>query len=219
MRSLGLRVLLFVGVALAAFSVIGSVTAHQSSSTAGSGAGRSACPKDDSGLKLPPGFCATVFADGIGHARHLVVAQNGVVYVNTWSSSYYPPNEAPHEGAFLVALQDKAGSGKADVIERFGETAKTGAAGGTGIGLYNGSIYAEVNDRIVRYSLPSGALVPPGPRGHRSLRVASRRRPSDASVLYQCRRIALCGCRHGVECLPTEEPDAAIARRPAMHGT
>ena len=162
MRSLGLRVLLFVAVALAAFSVIGSVTAHQSNSTAGSGAGPSACPKNDSGLKLPPGFCATVFADGIGHARHLVVAQNGVVYVNTWSGSYYPPNEAPHEGGFLVALQDKTGSGKADVIERFGETAKTGAAGGTGIGLYNGSIYAEVNDRIVRYSLPSDALVPAG---------------------------------------------------------
>jgi len=83
--------------------------------------------------------------------------------VNTWSSSYYPPNETPHEGGFLVALQDKTGSGKAEVIERFGETAKTGGAGGTGIALYNGSIYAEINDRIVRYSLPPGSLVPPGP--------------------------------------------------------
>jgi glucose/arabinose dehydrogenase/mono/diheme cytochrome c family protein len=161
MRSLGLGVLVFVAVALIAFPVVVSVAAHQSNS--GSGANGSACPKGDSGLTLPPGFCATIFADGIGHARHLVVAQNGVVYVNTWSGSYYPPNEATHEGGFLVALQDKTGSGKADVIERFGETAKTGAAGGTGIGLYNGSIYAEVNDRIVRYSLPSGALVPPGP--------------------------------------------------------
>ena len=163
MRSLGLRVLAFVAVALIAFSVVVSGGAHQSNSTSGSGTGRSECPKDDSGLTLPPGFCATIFADGIGHARHLVVAQSGVVYVNTWSGDYYPPNEAPHEGGFLVALQDKTGSGKADVIERFGETAKTGAAGGTGIGLYNGSIYAEVNDRIVRYSLPPDALVPPGP--------------------------------------------------------
>src|SRR5262245_49055582 len=39
-----------------------------------------ACANDDSGLQLPPGFCATVFADGIGHARHMVVAPNGVVY-------------------------------------------------------------------------------------------------------------------------------------------
>ncbi len=121
-----------------------------------------ACPKDDSGLKLPPGFCATVFADGIGHARQMAVAPNGVLYVNTWSGRYYG-NSAPHAGGFLVALQDKSGAGKADVIERFGETIQTGGAGGTGIGLYNGSIYAEINDRIVRYSLAPGSIVPSGP--------------------------------------------------------
>jgi len=117
------------------------------------------CPNDDSGLQLPPGFCATVFADNIGHARHMVVAPNGVVYVNTWSGVYYG-NKPPHDGGFLVALQDKAGAGKADVIERFGETIQTGAAGGLGIGMYKDSIYAEINDRIVRYSLPPGALIP-----------------------------------------------------------
>src|ERR1700757_2769907 len=120
-----------------------------------------ACPNDDSGLKFPPGFCATVFADGIGHARHMVVAPSGVVYVNTWSGRYYG-NDTPHAGGFLVALQDEGGGGKADVIERFGETVQSGGAGGTGIGMYNGSIYAEINDRIVRYSLPAGSIVPHG---------------------------------------------------------
>ena len=108
-----------------------------------------ACPSDDSGLKLPAGFCATVFADGIGHARHLVVSPSGVVYVNTWSGRYYG-NDTPHAGGFLVGLQDKSGTGKADVIERFGETVQSGGRGGTGIGLYKDSIYAEINDRIVR---------------------------------------------------------------------
>lgn len=126
-------------------------------------AGRAACASDNTGLTLPPGFCATIFADGIGHVRHLVVASNGVVYVNTWSGSYFPPNQPLPAGGFLVALQDKTGSGKADVIERFGETPATGGAGGTGIALYDGSIYAEINDRIVRYPLPTGSLVPPGP--------------------------------------------------------
>jgi len=42
-----------------------------------------ACPNDDAGLKLPAGFCATVFADDIGHARHMVVAPSGILYVNT----------------------------------------------------------------------------------------------------------------------------------------
>src|ERR1700719_4757883 len=121
-----------------------------------------ACPKDDSGLKLPAGFCATVFADDIGHARHIVVAPSGVLYVNTWSGRYYG-NDTPHAGGFLVALQDRAGTGKADVIERFGETVQSGGAGGTGIGIYKGSIYVEINDRIVRYSLPAGVVVPPNP--------------------------------------------------------
>src|SRR3981189_2843568 len=118
-----------------------------------------ACSGDNGGITLPPGFCATVFADGIGHARHLAVAPNGVVYVNTWSGRYYG-NDTPHDDGFLVALQDTAGTGKADVTERFGETVQTGGAGGTGIGLYKGSIYAEVNDRIVRYSLPTSSVVP-----------------------------------------------------------
>jgi hypothetical protein len=58
-----------------------------------------ACPNDDSGLKLPPGFCATVFADGIGHARHMVVTTNGVMYVNTWSGRYYGNDTPRLEGA------------------------------------------------------------------------------------------------------------------------
>src|SRR6185369_9186278 len=46
--------------------------------------------------------------------------------------------------------------------ERFGETAHSGGAGGLGIGIYKGSIYAEINDRIVRYSLPADSIVPKG---------------------------------------------------------
>ena len=120
------------------------------------------CPTDDSGLKLPPGFCATVFADGIGHARHMVVAPDGVLYANTWSGTYYG-NGRVHPGGFLVALEDKSGAGKAGVIERFGETVQTRGAGGTGIGMYKGSLYAEINDRIVRYLLPAGSIVPNEP--------------------------------------------------------
>lgn len=156
------RGLAFAALAFLALSVIGSIAVHRGDPASAFAAVQSGCSQDDSGLKLPPGFCATVFADGIGHARHLVVAPNGVVYVNTWSGAYYPPGQASPEGGFLVALQDKSGSGKADVIQRFGETDKTGGAGGTGIALYKGSIYAEINDRIVRYALPSGSIVPTG---------------------------------------------------------
>jgi len=110
MRSLGLyRVFFSVTVALGALSLVSSVAANPGHAAVDAAAGSTACPKDDSGLKLPPGFCATIFADGIGHARHMVVAPNGVVYVNTWSGGYYPPNDVIPEGGFLVALQDKSG--------------------------------------------------------------------------------------------------------------
>jgi glucose/arabinose dehydrogenase/mono/diheme cytochrome c family protein len=121
--------------------------------------GTKGCTNDSAGLMLPSGFCATIFADGIGHARHMAVASSGVLYVNTWSGRYYG-NSAPHEGGFLVALQDKTGGGRADVIERFGESPATGGAGGTGIAIYKGAIYAESKDRIVRYSLPADSMVP-----------------------------------------------------------
>jgi glucose/arabinose dehydrogenase/mono/diheme cytochrome c family protein len=120
-----------------------------------------ACAADNGGITLPPGFCATVFADNIGHARHLVVAPNGVVYVNTWSGRYYH-NDTPLPGGFLVALQDTNGDGRADATMRFGETREEGSAGGTGIALYNGGLFAEVNDRIMRYALPAGAIAPTG---------------------------------------------------------
>jgi glucose/arabinose dehydrogenase/mono/diheme cytochrome c family protein len=154
--------LVFLAVALLAGICIASssVAAQDKSSAAAENKSR-ACSNDDSGLTLPAGFCAAIFADGIGHARHMVVAPNGVLYVNTWSGRYYG-NDTPHAGGFLVALQDKTGSGKADVVERFGETVQSGGAGGTGIGLYKGSLFAEINDRIVRYSLPADAIVPSG---------------------------------------------------------
>ena len=145
------KTLLCALIAIAAFGMGGSSASPQNQ----------ACANDDSGLKLPPGFCATIFADGIGHARHMVVAPSGVLYVNTWSGKYYG-NDTPPPGGFLVALQDKTGTGKADVIERFGDSVQTGGAGGTGIGMYQGSIYAEINNRIVRYSLSGEGIVPAG---------------------------------------------------------
>jgi glucose/arabinose dehydrogenase len=147
-------------IALGAWSAGASAATPQGTAVAAKS--DAACKKNDSGLKLPPGFCATIFADRIGHARHLVVAANGTVYVNTWSGRYYG-NDTPHAGGFLVALKDTKGAGKADVTQRFGDTVQSGGAGGTGIGLYKGSLFAELNDKIVRYTLPTGSLVPQNP--------------------------------------------------------
>jgi glucose/arabinose dehydrogenase len=124
--------------------------------------GEAKCDSGNGGITLSPGFCATVFADNLGHARHMAVAPNGVLYVNTWSGRYYGYGPVP-AGGFLIALQDTKGSGHADKIERFGGTLKTGSAGGTGIAIYDGKLYAEVNDRIERYALRGDGIVPDGP--------------------------------------------------------
>jgi len=85
-----------------------------------------------------------------------------VVYVNTWSGTYYGNDKTP-AGGFLVALQDTKGDGRADVVSRFGTGIEGGNAGGTGIALYNGELYAETNDRIVRYALPAVTNAPKAP--------------------------------------------------------
>ncbi len=145
---------------LGALFVVGEPASAQTSANSNAQDTSHACPHDDSGLKLPAGFCVTVFADGVGHARHLVVAPNGVVYVNTWSGRYYG-NDTPHAGGFLVALQDTTGTGKANVNQRFGETVRNGGAGGTGIGLYEGALFAEINDKIVRNRSPKSPGIDP----------------------------------------------------------
>ena len=117
------------------------------------------CIGDNGGITLSPGFCATVFADKLGHARHLVVAQDGTVYVNTWSGRYFH-NDTPPAGGFLIGLRSTKGDGKADTVVRFGTSQAQGNAGGTGIALYNGHLYAETNDRIVRYALPANGIAP-----------------------------------------------------------
>jgi glucose/arabinose dehydrogenase/mono/diheme cytochrome c family protein len=151
-----------VRVAAAALMLATPMLARSQTAGTDAAPGRPACA-DDAGLRVPAGFCASIFADNLGHVRHMVVAPDGVLYVNTWSGSYYPPNSPPPPGGFLIALEDTSGQGKANVIHRFGATPATGGRGGTGIALYHGYLYAELNDRIVRYRMSSGSIAPTGP--------------------------------------------------------
>jgi glucose/arabinose dehydrogenase len=128
----------------------------------GADAQPAACPGDNGGITLSPGFCGTVFADHLGHVRHLVVGPDGMVYANTWSGPYYH-DDTPPPGGFLIALQSGHDDGHADSVVRFGPTHAEGNAGGTGIAIYRGYLYAETNDRIVRYKLPTSGIAPAGP--------------------------------------------------------
>jgi hypothetical protein len=60
-----------------------------------------ACPDDDSGIALPPGFCAIVFADYIGHARYLV---GGVPNPKDYGSPMPPKGGAQLSGSDVSAV-------------------------------------------------------------------------------------------------------------------
>ena len=144
-------------------------TAACNSSQSGQGAGPNgsgASGKDcdtTSGLSLPPGFCATIFADGIGHARHLAVGADGTVFANTWSGKYFG-NEPPPPGGFIIALRDTNGDGKADDVRRLGQPSQAGATGGTGIALYRDGLFVEEGSRILRYQMGRDGLPGGGPQ-------------------------------------------------------
>ena len=124
------------------FAVLGVSGVAYSQNTPGASVRPSPC---SAGLELPVGFCATVFADGIAGARHLVIAPNGDVFVNSQGG-----------GGTVTALRDTNHDGKADMRERFGE------GGGTGIALEGNNLYVTAGNSIVRYRIASGSLVPAG---------------------------------------------------------
>lgn len=68
----------------------------------------------DTSIKLPPGFCATIFADSAGPARHLVVRKNGDVIVGIL-------DQRRQTGGVLM-LRDTDKDGHANDEGRFGES-------------------------------------------------------------------------------------------------
>jgi glucose/arabinose dehydrogenase len=92
----------------------------------------------DEDIKLPSGFKATIVAEKLGRARHLVVNTNGDLYVKV---------DRPKNGKAIVRLRDTNGDGKADDSMYFGNYA------GTGITIKNGYLYASSNSEVFRYKL------------------------------------------------------------------
>ena len=105
------------------------------------------CDGDVGGIKLAAGFCATVYADGLGVVRHLAVNGNGDVYAAL---------QEVVDGKGGVALRDRHGNGHADLMQHFGDQA------GTGIGIHKGYLYFATPTAVLRYHLPSSGILPEG---------------------------------------------------------
>lgn len=96
------------------------------------------------GISLPAGFKATVFADGIGRARHIAAAPNGWVYAALMR---------PVDGMGAVALFDPDGDGQSNERVYFAEGIQ-----GSGMRVHDGYLYYSTDTTVMRWPLPdSGA--------------------------------------------------------------
>jgi glucose/arabinose dehydrogenase len=103
------------------------------------------CADDNGGLVLAEGLCAAVIASDAGHVRQLAAGPEGVLYA------------AVDEGrAGVLALRDRDGDGRAEERETFGPE------GANDVELHDGHLYLALPDRIVRWPLTPGRLVPAG---------------------------------------------------------
>jgi glucose/arabinose dehydrogenase len=132
------------------------------------------CDADNGGLALPAGFCAVVFADLDGSARHIAVRPDGDVFVAAAS-------RRDGTGGGVWALRDTTGDGRADVVTRFGPD----GSGGTGIAIAGDHVWFAPDDAVLRYTVRAGALEPaagadtivaglPADRSHRAKSLALR---------------------------------------------
>ncbi|HXL71967.1 MAG TPA: hypothetical protein VN935_12085 [Rhizomicrobium sp.] len=104
------------------------------------------------GLTLPPGFHATVVADGLGNmARHMAFAGPSRLYVSTERQG----KDAPNAG--IIALHLDAHH-VADKTEHFSTIDN-----GTAIAVYKGELYTASTSALYRFQLSGGALTPSAP--------------------------------------------------------
>ncbi len=100
-------------------------------------------------LTLPPGFHATIVADGLGpFVRHLAFRDKETLYISTERQT----KDAANAGILALHLNAQ---GAADRVEHFSQIDN-----GTGIAFHNGALYAASADSIYRFRFSSNELVP-----------------------------------------------------------
>ena len=101
-------------------------------------------------LILPPGFHASVVADGIAHARHMAIRANGDIYVSTRHTGTDP-------SVGLIAIRLGPDHKSVDV-QHFSDIDN-----GTGIRIAGNTLYTSSPTAVYRFDLSGSALVPTAP--------------------------------------------------------
>jgi glucose/arabinose dehydrogenase len=108
-----------------------------------------ALAQEPDGLTLPPGFHASVVAEGLGPLRHLAFRSNGDLYASTGGEN--------SKGDGLIAIR-LGRSHTAEKVDHF-----SSVSGGTGIRFYHGRLYAAADNAIYRFSFSGNSLLPEEP--------------------------------------------------------
>ena len=142
-------------LALAALVAGGALIAHSAALEHAA----EACPQTDTGITVPNGILRDRIrrqrrartADGRGAGRHRLCeyVERRLLQQRYAAGRRLPRRAQGYEGS------RQGGPGCA-----LRQTAAEGGHGGTGIALYKDGLYAEINDRIVRYALKDGVLAP-----------------------------------------------------------
>lgn len=106
--------------------------------------------EEPDGLVLPPGFHASVVADGLGSIRHLAIRGNGDIFVST----RHAPAQ-PSTGIIAIRLGPDH---KAVQTIHFSDVEQ-----GTGIRFHLGYLYASSNNAVYRFGFNANDLTPISP--------------------------------------------------------
>jgi glucose/arabinose dehydrogenase/mono/diheme cytochrome c family protein len=102
--------------------------------------------EDNGGILLPDKFGAAVVIDSLGRGRHLVVNENGDIYVHL--------RKLTKDGHGIIALRDTSGDGRADISKGYSKVT------GTGIELHNDYLYYSSRTEVYRSPMVKGQLLP-----------------------------------------------------------
>ena len=116
------------------------------------------CDRGNGGITLPPGFCAAVFADENGVARHIVIGADATAYVALEPGDRTSTGTSRRrEPGGIVVLRDTSSDGRADLRSRIPSN------GGTGIALRGDWLYYSTMTTVERVRLSADRLSAAGP--------------------------------------------------------
>ena len=147
-ETIGMPQLRYIGLTATVLAAVGTLSPRIQSAPN--------CSDGNGGIALPPGFCATVFADSLPGPRHLYVMPNGDVFVSLLGRR--GRGGAVGTSGGIMMLRDTHRNGHADSRVDF-----TRDFTSSEVAVFDNRLYAEMGTGIVRFPIKADDQGPAGP--------------------------------------------------------